>query len=202
MLKIWTSSDRNSDKIIAITGNIIYKGNPKPEQLQHCVRSLENGAIPENLFGVPFAYIKTVTLEKSATLIEIQFGTDSNEELRITDETKRLEIFECLKENISNTEFISGQYSIWKSAKKPLYALLFTGIIFAFSLYFAWQIEHGNGYTLSGGGLSVSAIILLLANLGVIKLCLLFAAIFTIIGISIAKKTKYRPEIMELRRRA
>jgi hypothetical protein len=200
MLTIWTASDKNSDKIIAVASNIIYKGNPKPDQLQHCIRSLENGAIAENLFGIPFGYVKTVTLEKSGTQIEIQFGNDSTEELRMTDETKRLEIFSHLKENIPNTIYTSEKLTAWDSAKKPLYALLFMAIIFGFSISTAWEIEHGSQYELRGSGRSVAAIVLLLANLGVVKLCLLFVTIFTIIGISIAKKSRNRPEIMQIRR--
>ena len=198
MDKIWISSESKSDKIISVSEKGIYKANPKPDQIIEFKRELESNRIPKDMFFIPFSYIKLIQLEQKKKFIQVDFGLNSEEHFKIEDDLKRIEIFNYLKENIPGLNFNEENHSALRVSRKPLWALFIFGTIFAFTLYFAIEIESGNEYVLVGSGRSVTTIILVLANLGVKKVLLLFGIILILIFTSIYFKIKNKSQVSTL----
>ena len=102
-MKIWTSTAKGDERIIAYIDQTIYSGNPKLTDLDTCVQDLKMRKIPgSNFISIPQHYLKAINLESGKGYIEVLYGVDSCEHLRIKDEKTRTEIFEYLKANVPN----------------------------------------------------------------------------------------------------
>tara|TARA_B110000238_G_scaffold197625_1_gene240561 strand:+ start:738 stop:1343 length:606 start_codon:yes stop_codon:yes gene_type:complete len=201
MQKFWKISDSKSNKLIFIKDKTIYKGNPKEEELNRLNSESTNLAFLENLFSIPYSYIKVIENESGKNEIKIFFGKDSEEELIIKDKNTQNEIFEFIKQDNPNFKYSSELPSVLKYAKAQLFALLFTTGIFLWSLYLAIQIESGIEYELVGGGNpGITGIVLLIANLGVLKNIVGFIILLAIIIFALTKRLKSRSETEFLKR--
>ncbi|RZJ51479.1 MAG: hypothetical protein EOO19_00420 [Chryseobacterium sp.] len=196
-MEIWKNKNKGDDKLIVYYNNAIYKGNPKNEEIESTIYKLKTDNIaPSNLMSIPLAYLKEVNFEEGKKYIEVLFGTDSSEHMTITDENKKVEIFEYLKNNIPNSENYVDTFSKFRAGKKPLIALLFISLLFIWVLYLALKIEHGNQYEIIGGHYnSISGIALGLASLGVKNVLLLFGTFFSLGIYGLITKTR-RPKIV------
>lgn len=198
-MTIWKSNLKGDDKIIAYFNNTIYKGNPKPEEIDSTIRELNSGNKPKtNLFGIPQSLLKEIHLEEGKEYIQVFFGDDSYELLRINDENKRLEIFDFFKQNIPKSTTYTEEYSKLKAGKKPLYAMVVIAILFSWSFYLATQIETGSQYEIIGDKRSITSIILILASLGTTNLILLFGILFIIAILGFIQKTKRQKTVHKI----
>jgi hypothetical protein len=71
--------------------------------------------------------------------------------LVIKDENTKVEVFEFLKLDNPNFKYSSEIPSILKYGKAQFFALLFTTVIFIWTLYLAIQIQSGTEYEIVGG---------------------------------------------------
>lgn len=174
MNKIWISENHSKDIVVAYADNIIYRGNPKPDLINDCVIGIKNNQIPDDLFGIPVSYIKEINLSESKDYIEIMFSKDSIDNLTIKNDVQRKEVFDFFKDNFDNFIYKLDKYSPLKAAKKPLIALLIVSLIFLYTLSIANEIQLGAEYQIHGNGVSLVAIVLMLALLGVQKVVMIF----------------------------
>jgi hypothetical protein len=202
MNKFWKINDSKTNKLIFIKDRNIYKGNPKQEELNRLNSETTNFAFLENIFSIPYSYIKKIENQKGKNEIKIFFGNDSEEELIIKDKNTKAEIFEFLKEDNLNLIYTSELPSIFKYAKTQFFALLITTGIFLWSLYLAIQIESGIEYEFAGKGRipGISGMVLALANFGVLKIILGFIILLVIIIFALTNRLKSRSETEFLKR--
>ena len=191
-MKIWTSTMKGDDKVIAFFDGMIYKANPKNNEIESYVFDLKtnkNSAL--GFFTIPVGYISEINMTQGKNYLEILFRGDY-EHLKINDSKIKSEVFNFFKENIPNTSYASVTESKIMYAKKPLIALTVILIAFLWSFFIAKGMEQGNEYDVYGQHYdSFAGIILVLANLGVTNLCLLFGSLFLIAGIRLFRKLKY-----------
>ncbi len=190
-MKIWTSNEKKDDKIIALSDEYIYKGNPPSNEIGSSVFDLEMKTVPlKHFFAIPLSYISAINLQEGKKYIEVLFRGDY-EHLKIMDDKTRVEVFEFFKHNIPGASFQVIKEPKFKSIRKPLIAMTVIAVIFCWSLFIAIGMESGNKYDVTGQHYhSIAGIILLIASLGVIKIILIFGSLFFIVGISLIRKYK------------
>ncbi len=199
-MKVWTSSQQGDDKLIAFVNQTIFKGNSKLVNVDKVIFELKTlKTPPKDLFEVPLSYIKEIKLQEGKKHIELVFGKDSSEDLRISDEKERYEIFEYLKANISNAEYMLVKTSPIQAGKKPLIAFGVVTGLFLWTLYIALGIESGNEYDVSGQHYnSIAGIVLAIASIGVRNVILVFGFLILIAIISFIKKAMNPPVVNRL----
>ncbi|WP_447635991.1 hypothetical protein [Flavobacterium microcysteis] len=189
-MKIWKSNIKGDDKIIAYYDKTIYKGNPKPDEVETVIRELNIGKQTSSLFGIPQKLLKEVNFEVGKNYIEVLFGLDSTEHLKINDVNKKQEVFDFLRNEIPNSSYEVEKYSKFKAGKKPLFAMAFILILFSWAFYLATEIENGNQYEIVGSGRSITSIVLAIASIGTLNVILLFGILFCIALLGFVLKTK------------
>jgi hypothetical protein len=190
-MNIWRSENKNDDKIIAYFNETIYKCNPKESEIENVFNNLKNNQAPTNNFtSVPLSYLKEIQLEEGKNYIEIFFGGDSTEQLKINDSLVKDDIFQYLKTNIPRTKFSIDKYSKLRAGKKPLIAMLVVLAICLWTFYISSGIEQGDEYKVVGNQRSVASIVLMLASLGTKNVLLIFGSLFGIALTSFILKTK------------
>jgi hypothetical protein len=190
-MNIWRSENKNDDKIIAYFNETIYKCNPKESEIENVFYNLKNNQAPTNNFtSVPLSYLKEIQLEEGKNYIEIFFGGDSTEQLKINDSLVKDDIFQYLKTNIPRTKFSIDKYSKLRAGKKPLIAMLVVLAICLWTFYISSGIEQGDEYKVVGNQRSVASIVLMLASLGTKNVLLIFGSLFGIALTSFILKTK------------
>jgi hypothetical protein len=199
MIKFWKIKNTKNISVILIADKSIYKGKIKTEDLNHFSKELESNIIPQGLFGIPFSYIEKIEHQENKKDIKIYFGDGSEEELTSADQALKNEIFNYLKETIPNLKYSKEIPSIFKYAKPPLFAVLFTTGIFVWSLYYAVQLGNGVEYELAGSA-GITSMMYAMGLLGTLKIVMLFFFIIEIAVYSLFKKNKSRTEIAQLNR--
>ena len=200
MEKDWTSSVKGEDKLILITGEKIYKANPKGEVNSKYIHEVKSEKKPKGSFGIPFSYINEIQLREGKKIIQIFFGQESEEHLRIKSEDKKKEIFEYLKDNIPNTKYDFEKLSEIKAAKKPLIALAAVLAIFLWVLSYSVQYDAGYEFIDNSNGRYIK-IILAIASLGTLKASLIFGSLASIALIKVIKEMKNTPAIHKITRK-
>jgi hypothetical protein len=195
MNKIWINTEKGDDKIIAISNNKILKANPKEYKLHQYEIDIKNDIISNDVLGIPFPYIKSIQLQENKKYIQVFFGHESEEYLRIKDDTKRKEIFDYFKNNIPLTAYRIEKYSDSKTARKPLIAMIIIFVLFLWTVYLAGEVEIGSQYKVVGNQRSIASIVLAIAQLGVIKVTLIFGSLFAIAVYSYIRKTRNKANI-------
>lgn len=199
-MKIWRGNEKTDDKIIAFIDSTIYKGNPRDEEIEHCISDLKNGIVPAKIFfSIPVPYIKEIRMQEEKNYLQVFFGQDSEEHLRIQDEMMRKEVFDYFKQNIANTAFTTDHYSKLKAGKKPLIAMAVVAALFLYTLVYAIGYDKGYQYeTVNGRYDSLTGIVLSIASFGVIKTVLIFSILLAIAGWSFYRKASHPPIIHRL----
>ena len=155
--------------------------------------------IPKGLDGYPFSYNKEIKLRQGKNYIELLFGQDSMEHLRINNDNTRQEIFDHLKNNIPGAVFSHQEITALKAGKKPLIAFVVVLILFLWTLYIAIGIDNGNEYDVTGKLYnSIAGIVVAIAGMGVGNVVLLFGSLLAIALISFVRKAKHPPVIDKL----
>jgi hypothetical protein len=188
-VKIWTSAEKNDDKVIALLNDGIYKANPPVTEIDAYVLGIKtNNLSSKKSFEIPLHYISAINLQEGQNYIKVIFKGDY-ELLKVNDEKTRNEIFEFFKQNISGVSYHKVRLTKFQTAKKPLIAIVVLTAIFIWSLFIAIGIEDGNEYDVTDQHYhSVAGIILVLASIGVKNLILLFGGLFLIAFTSFIKK--------------
>lgn len=190
-MKFWTSNTKGDDKIIVYHENTLYRINPKNEDLESMIDNLNSGVFPYNTStGIPLSYIKQINMEESKEYIEVLFGKDSSEHLRIQDSIKRNELFEHLKSSIKGSQYKIDNYSKIRAGKKPLIAMCVVIGIFLWTYNISLGIEQGVDYRLIGSHQSLATIVLMIASIGSKKVAMIFGSLFIIAFTSFIIKIK------------
>ncbi|MEK6154554.1 hypothetical protein WIW50_14890 [Flavobacteriaceae bacterium 3-367] len=201
MHKIWKLKESKSNKLILIKDKSIYKGNPKENDLNRVNLETTDFSFLNNLFVIPYSYIKKIENQNGKNYIKIFFGKDSEEELFIDNEKIKNEVFEFIKTDNLNLKYGSEVPSFLKYAKAQLFALLSITGIFVWSLYLAIRIESGVEYELVGrGNPGITGIVLAIANLGTLKIIIGYLILLVIAILALTKKLKSRSETEYLKR--
>jgi hypothetical protein len=192
IMKIWTGTTQNDDRIIAYSDGMIYKLNPPLAETNTYVEDLRMKHIPvKHIFGIPLHYLSEINLQEGKNYIEVLFKGDT-EHLKVSDGITRNEIFEFFKTNIPDAHYSVVKQTKIQAIKKPVIALIVMSLIFLWSLYIAIGKAGGNDYDVTGQHYnSIAGIVLVLAALGIKKLSLIFGTVFLLVGYSIVKKYKH-----------
>ena len=192
MDKIWINQGAGGDKIIAIVNDIIYKVNPRDEEIADVARDLKMKRIPQqNTFSLPISYIREIRLQEGREYIQVFFGGNSEEHLRIKDAVLREEIFNFFRENTTHCVFYLERYSKIKAAKKPLIAFLVVAGLYLYTAYLAVSMANGSEFEIRGPGLG--GIAYFLATLGPAKNILIFGGLAGIALLAAINKMRNPP---------
>jgi hypothetical protein len=190
-MDIWRNENKSDDKIIAYFDDTIYKCNPKESEIEQVLVGFKNKHIPtNNCISIPMPYLKEIHLQEGKNYIEIFFGTDSSEELKINDGAVRNEIFQFFKTNIPRAKYRMEKYSKLKAGKKPLIAMAVILVIGFWVFEISSGMENGEEYSLIGSVRSLAGIVIALASIGTKKVFLLFGSLFAIALTSFIMKIK------------
>lgn len=201
MYKIWKLKESKSNKLILIKNKVIYKGNPKENDLNRVNLETIDFTFLKDLLSIPYSYIKRIENQSGKKYLKIFFGNNSEEELYIDNENIKKEVFEFIRSDYQNLKYSTEIPSVINYAKAQFFALLSITGIFIWSLYLAFQIESGVEYQLVGGGNpGITGIVLMIANLGSLKIIIGYIILLGITIFALAKKLKLRSETEFLKR--
>jgi hypothetical protein len=195
MYKIWKLKESKSNKLILIKDKVIYKGNPKENDLNRINSESTDFTFLKDLFSIPYSYIRRIENQSGKNSIKIFFGNDSEEELHIENQNIKNEFFEFIKTDNQNLKYSTKTPSDFDYAKGQFFALLSITGIFFWSEILALQIENGTKYELVGGGSpGITGIVLAIANLGSINIVIGYIILLGITILSLTKKLKSKSE--------
>jgi hypothetical protein len=201
MHKIWKFKESTSNKVILIQDKVIYKGNPKENDLNRVNSETSDFTFLKDLFSIPYSYIKQIENQSGKNYIKIFFGKESEEELYIDSDIIKKEVFEFLKNDNQNLKYSIEIPTVMQYAKAQLFALLTISGIFIWSLYLAIQIESGVEYELVGGGNpGITGIVLAIANLGSFNIIIGYLVLLGITMFALMQRLKSRSEVEFLKR--
>ena len=198
MTEVWTTTEKGNDKLIGFVNDIICKANPKTDtETERLAMDLKSGFFDRSkLWEIPTSYCKEIRLQEGKNYIELLWGKDGEEHLRITDEAKRNKIFGVIKINTQKSEFNIDKYSAIRAGKKPMIAFFVVLALFLWTLYYAIEAESGNVYYIGNGHYnSITGIVLGLASLGLAAVITIFSILLSVAIISFIMKTKNPPVI-------
>jgi len=196
MAEVWTSNEKGNDKLIAFADNTIYKANPKTgEDVDGLARGLKAGSFDSTkVWEIKTTHCNEIRLQDGKPYIEILWGKDGEEQLRITDEYKRYKVFDFIKANTSNAEISTDKWSAIRAGRKPMIAFFVVLALFLWTLFYAIEAESGNVYYIESGRYnSIVGIVLGLASMGLAKVIALFSALLAIAAIAFIRKAKNPP---------
>lgn len=195
MTKIWVNETKGDDRIIAFIGDMVYKCNPKAEETDHYVQSLQMNMIPAKaVHGVPASYIAEVRLQEGKKTFKLILGGGTEEDFTVSDNTRRKEIFESAKQLLPAHEHTVDKLSWLEAGRKPLIAFAILTGLFIWTLVIAGSMETGAQWDVEGGRYgSFAGIVLVLASFGVKKVLLIFGLLGAIAAFSFVKKAKSPP---------
>lgn len=195
MIEVWTSNEKHNDRLIAFGNNIIYKANPKTEQDTDILASgLESGSFDSTkVWEIRTSNCKEIRLQDGRPYIEIYWGRDGEEQLRITDEYRRYKVFELIKTNTPHAKFSSAKWSILRAGRKPMIAFFVVLALSVWTLYYAIEAERGYVYYLENGHYnSITGIVLAIASLGLSRVILIFSVLLAVVVFAFVRKAKNR----------
>ncbi|MEO0683591.1 MAG: hypothetical protein AAFY76_00740 [Cyanobacteria bacterium J06649_11] len=139
--KVWWPKHQK-DELVIITENSIVKGKVKQDRLYETKAQISNDQIPGFLFSVPFTYIRRVDFSDAMKYIEVHLKKDDSVQIRVQDESLRLEVFEYLKELLSDFQYAHKQESLWRKIKGTIIAFVVLNGILLWSYQVAGMIER------------------------------------------------------------
>jgi hypothetical protein len=196
MTEVWTSSEKNNDKLIAFVNNKIYKANPRTDEETNTLASgLKSGSFDSTkLWEIPIGVCREIRLQDGKPYIEILWGKDGEEQLRITDEYKRYKVFEFIKANIPNGKLSTEKWSVIRAGRKPMIAFFVVLALFLWTFFYVVEAEKGSEYYIENGRYnSISGIVLGLASMGRAKVITVFSVLMGIALISFILKARNPP---------
>jgi hypothetical protein len=195
-LKIWTNKKSNEDNFIVYDGKSLHRARVKKEAFDKITRALNKGEIDKKFISVPMSYIKHMEYREDDPKIRIYYGQDSEEELKVSDQALREDIFNYLKVNTDVKETKQEKPPVLSRIKKPLIALFVLIGIFIYVSIIIDGLNSGYEYELRGSGKSgLGALVLGLAQFGMMKNLMLFVPLGSIALYMIYKRSKNNSEI-------
>ncbi|WP_417799253.1 hypothetical protein [Tenacibaculum sp.] len=188
-MKYWFYNDND---FIVVTEGSLYVGKIKKRIKSELISGFEKGDIPEDVFSIPFSYIKSIENPEESSTITIFYGGNSEEEIIINNKEVKNQIFLYLREKLSNFSYSKEKPKIIKYIKPQIFAILFSTGIFLWIFYLAREIEKGYQYEIVGGRQGLSGLVLGLAQFGTIKVLLGYFLVLSIAIIALTRKLKKR----------
>lgn len=193
MKKYWFINE-NKNYFVGIGKDAIYSGSIKKYIKSELINDFEKGIEPKEIFSIPFSYIKSIENPEGKKKIEIHYGDNSNEEIKIEDLYSKNEIFNSLKNELSKFQYTKNTPSIFKHTKAQIFAILIATGLFIWVFYLANQIAQGYEYEVvgSGKGKGLGGIILGLAQFGTTKVIIGYLLILSIAIAALVRRLKTR----------
>ncbi len=192
MKKYWIQNNKHN-RLIFIKDNTVYLGSPKDINDLNLINELEKGITPKNMFNIPYSYIRKIENQEGKNIITIDFGEDSEEKLRIDNENIKKEIFELLKNELSEFGYIQKTPTIYKQAKPQIFAILILTGIFLWTLFLAIEKSKGIDYEIVGKA-GINAIVLGLAQFGTFNVIIGYILLISVVFFLLIKRVKNRSQ--------
>jgi len=196
MTEILISNEKGNDKLIAFSNGTIYKANPKTDQETDVLASgLSSGSFDSTkLWDIKVSHCKEIRLQDGKPYIEVFWGRDGEEQLRITDKYKRYKLFDLMKANTPNALYRTEKWNAFRAGRKPLIAFFVVLGIFLWTLYYVIQAQKGYVYYLENGRYdSLTGIVLAIASLGLNRVIMIFSILFAIALFAFIRKVNNPP---------
>jgi hypothetical protein len=196
MTEILTSNEKGNDKVIAFINDTIYKANPTTDQEANILASgLRAGSFDSTkLWDIKVNQCREIRLQDGKPFIEVFWGRDGEEQLRISDEYKRYKFFDLIKANAPNATSTTEKWNAFRAGRKPLIAFFVVLGLFLWTLYYAIQAQKGYVYYIENVRYgSLTGIVLAIASLGLNRVVLIFSALLAIALFAFIKKAKNPP---------
>ena len=175
--KIWINEKEKEHNLIVFGEQTLYRAMVKNAfEMQQLRGELKEGIIDDRLIGIPLSYMKAISIQEGKPSIMIEYGKESEDEIIVSDETLKKEIFDYIKSLDYFKKYTHKKPSILKRIKKPLVALMVVIGIFAYVYSIIIGLEYGYEYELRGGRRpGIGGVVLILAQLGLVYNILIFA---------------------------
>lgn len=170
--KKWINRKEAEHSFILFNENTIYRQIVRLDQFSNVARELSKGKISDKFIGVPVHYIKTIEFKEDDINLKIKYGKESEDDIKISDNKLRKEVFDYMKEHTKVKRFTIQKPSILKRIKKPLIALSIVLGIFFYVYLIIDGMNKGYVYDLEGHG--IGGIFWGLAQFGLVNNLLLF----------------------------
>ncbi|MEI9810076.1 MAG: hypothetical protein WDO16_20635 [Bacteroidota bacterium] len=196
MTEVWINNEKGDDKLIALIDNIIYKANPKSdEETDSLAKGLVSGSFDSRkLWEINTSHCREIRLQNGKPYIEIFWGKDGEEQLRVADEYKRYKIFDLIKTNTPGAESLIDKWSPVRAGRKPMIAFFVVLALFLWTLYYVIEAQSGNVYYIEGGRyFSLTGIVLGLASMSLTKVVSLFSVLLGIALLVFIMKARNPP---------
>jgi hypothetical protein len=200
MTEIWLNSEKGNDKLIAFADGTIYKANFKTdEEADEMARALRSGSFDSRkLWEIKAKHCKEIRLQDGKPYIELFFGKEGEEQLRITDEYKRHQVFDIIKANTPGNA-TTEKWNAFRAGRKPMIAFFVVLGLFLWTLYYAIQIENGTEYYFKGnGGFSLTGIIVTIASMGLVNTIIVFSILLGLAIFSFVRKAMNLPVMQRI----
>jgi hypothetical protein len=161
MTEIWLNTEKGNDKLIAFVDGTVYKANFKTyQEADNMASAIRSGSFDSTkLWEIKTKYCKEIRLQDGKPYIELFFGKEGEEQLRMTDEYQRHKLFDLIKANTPG-KAITEKWNAFRTGKKPMIAFFVVLGLFLWTMYYAIQIENGTEYYFKGsGGFSLTGIV-------------------------------------------
>ncbi len=201
IVKIWKLTDSKSNKLILIRDQSIYIGNPNQEDLNKLSSTSTDFEFVNQLFSIPYSYIKSVENQVGNRELNIFYGRNSEEKIIAEREEIKNEIFDYLRLDLKNFNYSSQLPTVLNYAKAQFFAFFIVTAIFIWSLYLAVQIESETDFKNESLRTGIYGLVFIIANVGVTKIILGYTVLLAITLIALARRIKSRTVIQFLKRR-
>jgi len=197
--KTWINRKKGEHNFILFNNDTLYRRLIKDQEFNRIENEINNGIIDDKFIGLPISYIKTIEFREDDDALNIEYGKDSEDEIKVSDPILRKDIFDYIKANTSFVKFKQQQPSIIRRIKKPLIALVILLGIFLYIYSIIDGMNQGYEYELVGsGGPGIAGIVLMMAGLGLLKNVLIFGSLASIAMYRIYKNYQDDSEIFTL----
>ena len=184
--KIWINNQPKEHTFIVFHENTLYRRSVKKDNFYQVENELKQGIISDKFFGLPIPYLRTVSFRNDSPKLAIVFNQDSEDEVEISDNSLRKEVFDYLKSHTQYQSFSQAKPSIFSRIKKPLMALFVILGIFTYVYSIIDGINQGYEYRVVGRP-GIASVVLALAHLGLVKNLLIF---FPFVGLAVYRMVK------------
>jgi len=201
MIEVWTNSLKGNDKLIGFGNGFIYKANPKTiEETEILATNMRNGVFDTTkVWDIQAKYCSEIRLQEGKTYIEIFYGKEGEQDLRVADEYLRFKIFETIKKGLPDVKYSVEKWSAFKAGRKPLIAIAVLIGLFLWTLFYAIQGQNGMVYYLEDGRYnSLTGIVLGIASLGLTNVIIIFCSLLSLALFAFIKRIRNIPTMHRL----
>ena len=199
MKRYWLIN-KKTPYLIAISESEIISGSIKKHDKNQLLGNLGKGIFPDDIFSIPFSYIKSVENSRGKKIITINYGKESTENIETGDEKLNKEIFNLIRNTLTKFDYSERKPSMYRHAKPQFFAILVVTGLFLWSFYYANEISKGYEYTIRGSGVGISGIALGIAQFGKTKIIAGYLCLVSIAVFALYKRLKNRTLIEYLTR--